>query len=310
MLTALSWLVSFLCLATGALMLMQGLAHFSTVRVEMRRFRRHVGAAQMKTGARDLVVRIGRGVAGNDQTATVTALLMQAGFMTPHAPFLFVGARLIVSLLVVAGALVKPFIAHDAINLKEAAIAIFIGFLAYRGFTIVLKLRIERRQREMRRELPYVLDLLLMALDAGVSIGQALRHVASQIGDVAPVSALLLNRYIMETEEGLPYDKALERLAERMAISEGRDFAGLLKQNLYQGGELGPSLRRLANDISEARLSFAREQMGKKSVLLTLAMLAFFMPVLMIALAGPAVSDLVGTLGHVAQDMENQKANK
>jgi hypothetical protein len=50
--------------------------------------------------------------------------------------------------------------------------------------------------------------------------------------------------------------------------------------------------------------------MGKKSVLLTAVMLFFFMPVLMVALAGPAVSDLSGTLGTVAHKMKTMKAKR
>jgi tight adherence protein C len=146
-----------------------------------------------------------------------------------------------------------------------------------------------------------------MVLDSGVSVDQALHHVSLQIGRVAPLCAQMLGRYIADTEDGMPYDKALDRLAQRLAISEGRDFAGLLKQNLFQGGELSQPLRRLATDISETRLAYAREQLGRKSVLLTLVMLAFFMPVLLIAIAAPAVSDVLGTLHHVASDMQNAR---
>jgi hypothetical protein len=73
---------------------------------------------------------------------------------------------------------------------------------------------------------------------------------------------------------------------------------------------LNAPLRRLAADIGETRLATAREQMGRKSVMLTLVMLGFFMPVLMIALAGPAVSDIMGTLGSVARDMQDQRSGK
>jgi tight adherence protein C len=140
-----------------------------------------------------------------------------------------------------------------------------------------------------------------------VSIDQALRHVAGQIDQTSPVTAAQLKIYLSEIDEGLPYDQALDRLAQRLGISEGRDFAGLLKLNLFQGGELGPPLRRLAADIGEVRLAMAREQVGRKSVLLTMVMLVFFMPVLMVALAGPAVSDVIETLGHVAHDLQNSR---
>jgi tight adherence protein C len=146
-----------------------------------------------------------------------------------------------------------------------------------------------------------------MVLDSGVSVDQALGHVSQHIGHAAPLSAAEITHYIAEVEEGMPYDKALDRLGSRLAVREGHDFAALLKQNLFQGGELSPPLRLLASDISEARLAYAREQTGRKSVLLTLVMLSFFMPVLLIAVAGPAISDIVGTLSHVAQDLQNSR---
>jgi tight adherence protein C len=141
-------------------------------------------------------------------------------------------------------------------------------------------------------------------------VDQALYHVSLHISHVAPLTARELARYIADVEDATPYDKALDRLAHRLAIHEGHDFSALLKQNLFQGGELSPSLRRLAADISDTRLAYAREQVGRKSVLLTLVMLGFFMPVLLLAVAGPAISDVVGTLSHVARDLQNSRGGR
>lgn len=250
---------------------------------------------------------LGRRVTGGGPLKELQALLLQAGLSNPAAPFIFSGIRLAATLAALAVALLPTYLRQGTVRPEDAGLSVFMAFIVYRAFTILLKARIEIRQREIRRELPYVLDLVLMVLDSGVSIDQALQHVGAHIGRVAPISGGLLSRYNAETAEGVPYDLALDRLAQRLAIPEGRDFAGLLKQNLYQGGELNPPLRRLAADIGETRLAAAREAMGRKSVLLTLVMLAFFMPVLMIALAGPAVSDIITTLHNVAHDMQNQR---
>jgi tight adherence protein C len=215
--------------------------------------------------------------------------------------------RLFATTTAVLAALLLPWLGNGFVGNMDAAIAVFSGVSVYRSFEIGLRWRIGGREREIRRELPYVLDLVLMVLDSGVSIDQALRHVAGQIDQTSPVTAAQLKIYLSEIDEGLPYDQALDRLAQRLGISEGRDFAGLLKLNLFQGGELGPPLRRLAADIGEVRLAMAREQVGRKSVLLTMVMLVFFMPVLMVALAGPAVSDVIETLGHVAHDLQNSR---
>jgi tight adherence protein C len=312
--TVLPWFILFLCLLSGGFMLKEGLHDLLQVHLVAQRFRQHVAAGprspRLGDAGRDMLERIGRVVAGEGQAGAVQQLLFQAGLSGPVSPFIFVSRRLIAALVAAGLAVLPVWLRQGTVMPRNAALAFFLGFFVYRGFSIVLKLRAEARQRVVRQELPYVLDLMLMVLESGISIDQALHHVQSQIGIVAPVTGQLLAAYIADTEEGMPYEKALDRLAMRLAIPEGRDFAGLLKQNLLQGGEIGPPLRRLAGDINDTRLARAREQMGKKSVLLTGAMLLFFMPVLMVALAGPAVSDLSGTLGTVAHKMQTMKAKR
>jgi tight adherence protein C len=309
-----AWVLCMACGLTGGLALARGVRFYAADQAVARRFRQHISPslAPLWPAARGRVLleNFGRMVAGTDSARGLQELLLQAGFLSSGAVFLFAGLRLIAALAVAGFTLLPGWLRDGNVSSGDAAMAFFLGFFAYRAFSIFLKLRSETRQREIRRELPYILDLLLMVLDSGVSIDQALQHVSLQVGRVAPLSGQILARYIADTEDGMPYDKALDRLAQRLAISEGRDFASLLKQNLFQGGELAQPLRRLAGDISETRLSLAREQMGRKSVLLTLVMLAFFMPVLLIAIAAPAVSDVLGTMHHVAQDLAMSRGRK
>lgn len=303
MTNALIWMISLVLLAVGGFVLLLGARQYAVDRVLMERFHHHVAqplnGASLSDRGLSLLEWLGRRIVNAQSLKDLQSLLIQAGLPGSATPFIFATLRLTATVAVFAAMLLPRYL-HQGVRLRDAGLAFFAGFIAYRAFTIFLKSRMESRQREIRRELPYVLDLVLMVLDSGVSIDQALRHVGEHIGKVASICGVMLRRYNAETEEGVPYDLALDRLAQRLLISEGRDFASLLKQNLYQGGELSPPLRRLAADIGDVRLAMAREQAGRKSVLLTLVMLAFFMPVLMIALAGPAVSDITSTLSSVA----------
>lgn len=307
----LAWIASLLLVAGGALILHLGLREYAADRVLMQRFRQfvnpHFGAPRIAAWGIGALESLGRKITSTQSLKELQDLLLQAGLSNPAAPYIFAGLRLAATLVVFGAALLPTYLRQGTVGAKDAGLSVFAAFIVYRACTILLKVRTEVRRREIRRELPYVLDLVLMVLDSGVSIDQALQHVGAHIGRVAPICGGLLSRYNADTADGIPYDLSLDRLAQRLAIPEGRDFAGLLKQNLYQGGELNPPLRRLAADIGETRLAAAREEMGRKSVLLTLVMLAFFMPVLMIALAGPAVSDIVSTLSNVAHDMQNQR---
>ncbi len=306
-----TWLLCAACGLTGGIALAFCMHGYATGQIVARRLRQQISPSLPAPGfaarGRTVLEGFGRKIAGASSVRALRDLLLRAGFFFPNAVFLFAALRLIATLAAAAAILLPALLRNSTVSSGNAALSFFFGFFVYRGFTIFLKLRSEGRQREIRRELPYVLDLLLMVLDGGVSIDQALHHVSQQIGRVAPLTAQMLAQYITDTEDGLPYDKSLDRLAQRLAVDEGRDFAGLLKQNLFQGGELSQPLRRLAADIGEARLANAREQTGRKSVALTLIMLAFFMPVLLIAIAAPAVTDVLGTLQHVAQDMQGAK---
>lgn len=306
------WLFAGAVLVGGTLALRRGMHEYAVERAIARRFhveflpqRKAWSAAAIVAGVFEW---LGRQAMGAAPVREMQVQLQRAGLSSPGAPFIFAGLRLAGTVAGLLAALGSSYVWHGRISAPNVAIAFFLSAFVYRGFGVALKLRIEGRERETRRELPYVLDLVLMVLDSGVSIDQTLQHVAGQIGLAAPATAAQMKLYLAEIDEGIPYDQALDRLAQRLAIGEGRDFAGLLKQNLFQGGELGPPLRRLGADIGDVRLAMAREQMGRKSVLLTLVMLAFFMPVLMVALAGPAVWDIMGTLGHVARDLQNSRS--
>lgn len=307
----LTWIGSCAVLASMTTMACQGLRAYAAKRTLKQRFYQYVAlrpdAPSIATTGINSLAWLGRKIMRANSVKELQNLLLQAGLTDPAAPFIFEGLRVVTALAAFALTSLPAYLRHEPMAMRRLALPFITAIFIYYAFTILLKLRIEARQREIRRELPYVLDLVLMVLDSGVSVDQALRHVGDHVGKTAPISSKLLRRYNADTADGAPYDLALDRLAQRLAISEGRDFAGLLKQNLYQGGELTPALRRLAVDIGETRLAMAREQMGRKSVLLTLVMLAFFMPVLMVALAGPAVSDIVNTLSNVAHDTRTHR---
>lgn len=306
-----AWLAAGALMVAGSVALSRGVHDHAVDRGIKRRFYAEMLLEHEAVGVTGLVMKffewLGRKATGLGSVSGIRIRLQRAGFSSSVGPYVFVGMRLFATTTAVLAALLLPWLGNGFVGNMDAAIAVFSGVSVYRSFEIGLRWRIGGREREIRRELPYVLDLVLMVLDSGVSIDQALRHVAGQIDQTSPVTAAQLKIYLSEIDEGLPYDQALDRLAQRLGISEGRDFAGLLKLNLFQGGELGPPLRRLAADIGEVRLAMAREQVGRKSVLLTMVMLVFFMPVLMVALAGPAVSDVIETLGHVAHDLQNSR---
>jgi tight adherence protein C len=255
--------------------------------------------------AMDGLERAGRLLAPKAQGSEVQRLLLQAGCFAPSAPYVFAALRVALATTLGAGAFLLRRHGEGA-GPSGAAQAAMVMWFGYRLSVTGLKIAAERRARIIRRELPHAIDVVLLVLDSGVSIDQSLRYAAGALRRTAPAAAAILARYVADIETGLAYDIALDRMGNRFGIEEGLDLASLVKQALFQGGELGQALRRFAVDLMDGRVAAAREQIGRRSTQLTLVMLVFFMPVLFIVLGGPAVSQLSTTLGHVARDTRHQ----
>jgi tight adherence protein C len=234
---------------------------------------------------------------------TLQSGLAKAGFFQPSALHIFVALRLVGTVGVFFAVLLKA----PSGGPSALVLAVFLAFFCSRAFVILLKTKAERRERLLRRELPSVVDLLMMVLNSGISIDQSLRYVAGMLEQTAPLSTIVLDRYVADVDSGMSFEAAFERMGQRFGINEGYDLAHLIKQSLLQGGEIVASLESFGDEVADRRVAMAREQIGRKSVLLTLAMLTFFMPVLMITLGGPAVSEIMKTLTAAKHELHSRE---
>jgi tight adherence protein C len=234
---------------------------------------------------------------------TLHQALQRAGYAQPQAPALFAVLRLLG-----AGGAFGAVLALRGTQGPAILLALLAGFAWCRILSAFLAFKAKGRARALSRELPPVIDVLLMILQSGVSIDQALRHAAAMLDSIAPLTGPLLKRTLADIDSGMPYEQAFERLGRRLGIAEGHDLTALIKQALLQGGEIMTPLERLSTEVAEKRLTAAREQVARKSIYLTAVMLGFFMPVLLIALAGPAVSTILSTLTVVKQQVHAREA--
>lgn len=240
----------------------------------------------------------------NDAKLRLTVL--QAGYFQRGAAAIFAVSRLLVVVILA----VFLFLRSGPPTVNAILLDLFLIFFTYRLFLIGLKLKAEARQQRIRRELPATIDILLMVLNSGVSIDQCLRYSTSFLEQTAPRCSQVLQRYVADVDNGMSYEAAFDRMGQRFGIMEGYDLVGLIRQGLLQGGEITAVLERFGAEIAENRVFQAREQIGRKSIMLTAVMLAFFMPVLLIILAGPAVYKIKTTLHTVQHQLHKKGAHK
>jgi tight adherence protein C len=153
---------------------------------------------------------------------------------------------------------------------------------------LFLKNKISRRQLSIKRAFPDALDLLLICVESGMSIEAAFRRVSNEIGSQ---SVPLAEEFMLTTAE-LAYlqdrRQAYENLSKRVDLEGVRSVCVALQQSERYGTPLGQTLRVMAQENRDMRMSEAEKKAAALPPKLTVPMILFFLPVLFIVILGPA----------------------
>ena len=224
------------------------------------------------------------------ETEVTRERLKMAGFrgQAPVVAFLFFRALLpVVGFAVV---FLYLFFVNDFSLAPIVRLGLSIGG-AYLGFyfpNIFISNLIQRRQRSIRRVFPDALDLLLICVQAGMSVEAALNKVAGEIGSG---SLELAEEFSLTTAE-LSYlperRQAFENLGKRTGLAQVRAVGTSLIQAERYGTAVGQALRVLAKESRDMRMSEAEKKAASLPPKLTVPMILFFLPVLFVVILGPA----------------------
>jgi tight adherence protein C len=215
--------------------------------------------------------------------------LIMAGYRG-HAPYVtFLFFRLVTPIIMFAAAVLYVFV----ISHLEKSFPVKIGMCvaaAYLGLQapmLFLRNRISKRQLSIKRAFPDAPDLLLICIEAGMSIETAFRKVSVEI---VGQSVALSEEFTLTTAE-LSYlqDRkvAYENLARRTGLEGVKSVCLALQQSERYGTPLGQSLRVMAQENRDMRMNEAEKKAAGLPPKLTVPMILFFLPVLFIVILGP-----------------------
>jgi tight adherence protein C len=223
------------------------------------------------------------------QEAALEKLTM-AGYRG-HAPYVtFLFFRLVTPLVLFTGAVLYVFvISHMEKSMPiKIGICIAAAYLGLQAPMLFLKNAITKRQLSIKRAFPDALDLLLICIESGMSIETAFRRVS---GEIVTQSVALSEEFILTTAE-LSYlqDRkvAYENLAKRTGLEGVKSVCLALQQSERYGTPLGQSLRVMAQENRDMRMSEAEKKAASLPPKLTVPMILFFLPVLFIVILGPS----------------------
>jgi len=217
------------------------------------------------------------------EVSVIRLRLMRAGYRNENAIKIFYGSKVLTPLLLVAIAAVTglaslaPFFVY--------LVALGGGFLAPDFW---LGKRITARQKKLTRGLPDVLDLLVICMEAGLSLDQATARSAEELSQSQPEICDELNVVVLEQRAGRARSESWKNMAERTGVECLRNLVSMLVQTEQFGTSIAKMLRVHADTLRVQRVQTIEEMASKTSVKLVFPLVLFIFPALFLVTLGPA----------------------
>ncbi len=230
--------------------------------------------------------------------AQASEKMVQAGYDTATAPATFFLIR-------VAAFVVLPLFTYFVARGQSVlmfmvymAASIFCAYIIPTGF---LDRMVRMRQERIRRSVPDALDLMVVCVEAGISLDAAILRVAKEIRlahtDLAHELAVV-NR---KTNAGIPRDAALRGLWQRTGVEEIRALVSSMIQSEKWGTSVATVLRVSAETLRRKRRQTAEKKAKQAPLKMTFPLVLFILPALFIVIMGPALVQVINEFGKIGQ---------
>jgi tight adherence protein C len=222
--------------------------------------------------------------------------LTQAGLRSGAAYTTYLVAQLLLPIFIGAGGFIYMFYLHkggQGFGFRFI-IGLAILFFAYKLPAIYVKNATQKRQDSLLSAFPDALDLLLICVEAGMSVEVAMKRVSDEIG---VQSVPLAEEFALTTAElsYLPDRKqAYENLAKRTNLDGVKSIVLALTQAEKYGTPMGQALRVMAQENRDLRMNEAERKAAAIPPKLTVPMIVFFLPVLFVVILGPPAIRVLG----------------
>ena len=217
------------------------------------------------------------------EMSVVQQRLVRAGYRNDSAVNLFYGAKFVVPFVLCILAFVtgvwrySPFFVY--------MVALGLGYLLPDFW---LGNRMAARQASIRRGLPDVLDLLVICIEAGLSLDQSTSRTAEELAIAQPAICDELGIVVLEQRAGLPRATAWRNFADRTNVESVRNLVSVLVQSEKFGTSVAKTLRVHSDTLRTQRRQKIEEQAAKTTVKLVFPLVFFIFPSLFLVTLGPA----------------------
>ena len=236
-----------------------------------------------------VIEQIGEKVPVNPEDATMIRRdLMAAGYRSDRALPIYLGSRVLACVVLVLLALIfRNIITSNPI--LSIVIPVAAGFAGYFGPSFVLDNLIGQRQERIRFALPDALDLMVVSVEAGLALDQAIQYVGRELAITHKDLSDEFQLVNLEIRAGTRRGDALHHLADRTGEAELKKLVAILVQTDRFGTSIAEALRTHSDFMRVRRRQEAEERAAKVGVKLVFPIFFLIMPSIMIVAAGPGL---------------------
>jgi len=226
------------------------------------------------------------------EAAKMQKQLLQAGYRSPDAAMAFRAIQLTLIVAIPSLMMTAAFLLDRPLNsfLVWAGLGAAIGFYLPR---FLLRSKITNRQQRITWGLADALDLMVVAVEAGLGLNAALNRVGAELKNVHPDMHYELELVNLEIRVGRSREEALRNLAERTGVDDIRSFVALLVQADRFGSSIGKAVRVFAESLRTKRRQRAEQASQKAALRLLIPLTGFLFPVIILVIMAPAVLNLI-----------------
>ncbi len=269
--------------------------HGSDAQDAMARRRRQARSQRLMTVLQTLGQQVG---SGRKDTTAMRLFLTQAGFSDPRAVSMYWASRVSLAVGLPILALFGLPLLGVASN-KVLLAVLYFGAMGWIAPSFYVKRRLKARQKEVQLALADMLDMLVVCVEAGLGLNQALIRVADEIDHVSPVMSEQLAMVNLEMRAGTPRDEALKNFAERTGLADIKSLVNMMVQTDRFGTSVADALRVHSDTMRTKRRQRAEEAAAKTTIKLVFPLVLFVFPAMFVVVIGPSALAIYRTFSKL-----------
>lgn len=226
-------------------------------------------------------------------------MLVKAGYRRSSAVSIYLGLR-VFSVLVFGGVGLLSAAAAGASTPAMAMVAGGVGVVGWIVPRWFVRRRVAKRNEELQLALADTLDLLVVCVEAGLGLNQALVRVSDEIEHVSTTMSEELMLTNLEMRAGTPRDEALRNLGNRSGVEDLKALTAMLVQTDRFGTSIATALRVHSETMRTKRRQRAEEAAAKTTIKLVFPLVLFIFPAMFVVILGPAILHIMAQMKELA----------